>query len=90
MRNISIDQVTQPHRVIAFGDSVLNGGSLSDQSSIATTLASDSETFYGNVSAGSWGPANMLAWIDEYGLLDAEVAIILISSHDLYDPAFPK
>jgi hypothetical protein len=32
----------------------------------------------------------MLAWIDEYGLLDAEVAIILISSHDLYDPAFPK
>ena len=85
MRSISTDQITQPHRVIAFGDSVLNGGNLSDHSALATTLASDSETFYGNVSAGSWGPANMVAWIDEYGLLDAEVAIILISSHDLHD-----
>jgi len=89
MRNISIDQVTQPHRVIVFGDSVLNGGNLTDHGALATTLASDSEAFYGNVSAGSWGPANMVAWIDEYGLLDAEVAIILISSHDLHDaPSF--
>lgn len=85
MRNTPIDQITQPHRVIVFGDSVLNGGNLTDHGALATTRASDSETFYGNVSAGSWGPANMVAWIDEYGLLGAEVVIIIISSHDLHD-----
>lgn len=89
MRSGLMDQVTQPRRVLVFGDSVLNGGTLSDHSNLATTLATDAGIFYGNVSAGSWGPQNMVAWIDEYGLLDASALVILISSHDLYDvPGF--
>lgn len=89
MRSVAIEEVDQPHRVIVFGDSVVNGGSLTDHAALATSLATNSEVFYGNVSAGSWGPANIVAWIDEYGFLDSEAAILVISSHDLHDaPSF--
>lgn len=85
MRSVPLRQVNQQHRVLVFGDSVLNGGALTDQSALATTFASDSKIFFGNVSAGSWGPANLVAWIDEYGLLGTDKIIVLLSSHDLYD-----
>lgn len=89
MRSVALDEITQSHRVIVFGDSVLNGGNQTDHDGLATTRATDGGTFYGNVSAGSWGPANIVAWIEEYGLIGAETAVIVISTHDLHDvPSF--
>ncbi|MCP4309291.1 MAG: hypothetical protein GY788_31340 [bacterium] len=89
MRSVNMSVVKQPKRVLVFGDSVLNGGSLTDHADLATTLATGSDTFFGNVSAGSWGPANMRAWIDEFGFLGADTVILLLSSHDLEDiPSF--
>lgn len=91
MRGPPLDQVEAPRRVMVFGDSVLNGGNLTDQAELATTLASDAQTFFGNVSAGSWGPANMGAWIDKYGFLGAQTSIFVLSSHDLTDlPTFAQ
>lgn len=78
-----------PERIMVFGDSVLNGGTGTDHSELATTILSDDKRFYGNVSADSWGPVNLSAWIDEYGTLEADAAILVLSSHDAYDlPTF--
>lgn len=81
--------------VLAFGDSVLNGGSLTDQDELATTIASSrlsahgTETLVGNVSAGSWGPGNIRGWIETFGLLGADTIILVLSSHDISDqPTF--
>ena len=44
----------------------------------------------GNISAGSWGPPNMLAYIKRHGhFFDADVVVIVLSSHDYGDvPTF--
>ena len=39
----------------------------------------------GNISAGSWGPANYLAYVKEYGFFDADAVVVVISSHDYAD-----
>ena len=83
-------------RVMIFGDSVLNGGNLTDHDALATTLLSQrlAETegrpvVVGNISAGSWGPGNWLAYAKDYGFFDADVVVLLISSHDVADnPTF--
>lgn len=83
-------------RVLVVGDSVVNGGVLTDQSQLATSLlqkqlAEDLKrpVFVGNISAGSWGPPNELAYLKRYGLFDADVVVIVFSSHDYVDvPTF--
>jgi hypothetical protein len=89
---------SKPHelRVLVIGDSVVNGGVLTDQSQLATSLlqkqlAEDLKrpVFVGNISAGSWGPPNELAYLKRYGLFDADVVVIVLSSHDYVDvPTF--
>lgn len=89
MRSPLMSEVESDRFVLVFGDSVLNGGNLTDHSDLATTLASNEDVFFGNVSAGSWGPQNIAAWINEYGLLGADTVILVLSSHDLTDfPTF--
>ncbi|SHI13589.1 GDSL-type esterase/lipase family protein [Desulfofustis glycolicus] len=83
-------------RIMVFGDSVLNGGNLTDHDSLATTILqkkltkeTGKQVVVGNVSAGSWGPGNWLSYAKEYGFFDADVVILLISSHDFADnPTF--
>lgn len=83
-------------RVMVFGDSVVNGGTLTDHQSLATTILSktwkeifQTDCIVGNISAGSWGPGNWLAYVKEYGFFDADVIIVVISSHDFNDvPTF--
>jgi hypothetical protein len=75
-------------RVIIIGDSVVNGGALIDQRNIASELLREklgSHAWVGNISAGSWGPANMLAYVRRYGFFNADAAIIIVSTHDLED-----
>jgi len=84
------------YRIMVFGDSVLNGGNLTDHCELATTILQDklNETsnkkiIVGNISAGSWGPGNWLAYTDKYGFFDADVVVLVISSHDYSDnPTF--
>ena len=83
-------------RLLVFGDSVLNGGALTDQVDLATELlqekletALEQPSVVGNVSAGSWGPGNWLGYAQEYGFFDADMVILLISTHDYRDnPTF--
>jgi len=83
-------------RVMVFGDSVINGGSLTDQADLATELLREAiedttgrPVRVGNISAGSWGPANQLAYAEAFGFFDADVVAIVVSSHDADDvPVF--
>lgn len=78
--------------VLLVGDSVVNGGAPTDQDSLASTrLERELEADYGptarvlNVSAGSWGPANAVAFLKEKGTFGAEVIVAVFSSHDATD-----
>ena len=84
-------------RVLVLGDSVVNGGSLTDQDSLATQLlpAMALELDGGaaltvcNVSAGSWGPGNLLAFVQRFGTFDSTDAVIVLNSEDAVDvPTF--
>ncbi|TIM07622.1 hypothetical protein [Mesorhizobium sp.] len=91
MRNEQISETndTSQARIMVIGDSVVNGGSLSDHSNLATTILTDEKTLYMNVSAGSWGPANELAYLQTFGFFDAKALIIVLSGHDASDlPTF--
>lgn len=77
-------------RFLILGDSVVNGGALLDQSEIASEIvAKATGCEVGNISAGSWGPANLLAYTERYGWFGADWAIIVVSASDLSDvPTF--
>lgn len=78
-------------RVLVLGDSVVNGGNLTDQSALATDLLSRQRASAGgpiealNISARSWGPGNLLAYLNRFGTFDADMAILVLSRHDLGD-----
>lgn len=84
------------YRIMVFGDSVVNGGNQTDHNALATTLLRDQlhsavhkNVIVGNVSAGSWGPGNWLAYVQEYGFFDADAVVLVVSSHDYADnPTF--
>ena len=38
-----------------------------------------------NILAGSWGPDNLAAYLDENGFSDAEAMVVVLSSHDAHD-----
>jgi len=84
-------------RVLAIGDSVINGGAQTDQANLATSILQRKLTqrlgrpvIFGNVSASSWGPMNELAYVKKYGLFDADVLLIVVSSHDYADVPTPE
>ena len=82
-------------RLMVIGDSIVNGGSRADQDELATEVAKRQldrlgpPTTVGNISAGSWGPANMRAYTDRFGWFDADVAVFIFNTEDLDDlPTF--
>lgn len=91
MRSAPLASWGDDRRVLVFGDSVLNGGNLTDHEELATTLATKStdQAVFANISAGSWGIDNFLGWIEVYGMINADAGIIVLSSHDAGDaPTF--
>lgn len=71
--------------VLGLGDSVINGGVQTDQSQLATTIASDSIIQILNISAGSWGPDNCAAYLKRFGVFNAKKILLVASSHDAHD-----
>ena len=72
--------------ILGLGDSVIFGGSMIDQDSIATTLFSKETGMQMlNISAGSWGPDNCAAYLYEKGTFGAKAMYLIASSHDAYD-----
>lgn len=88
---VSREKPEDVFRVLVLGDSVVFGHTNINQVDLATTHLSTLALGDGrkiealNISAPSWGPGNLLAWIEANGLLDADAAIIVLSSHDLVD-----
>ena len=72
--------------ILGLGDSVINGGSQTDNDSLATNLVTAETDFQMlNISAGSWGPDNCAAYLDELGTFNAKAMFVLLSSHDFGD-----
>ena len=75
-------------RILVLGDSVINGGVLTDQAQLATTIlhkALGPQVWVGHISAGSWGPANLAAYTRRFGWFNTDLSILVLSSHDLTD-----
>tara|TARA_R110002167_G_scaffold84156_12_gene228768 strand:- start:7129 stop:8067 length:939 start_codon:yes stop_codon:yes gene_type:complete len=90
MRSATLD--SSAVKILCFGDSVINGGVLTDQDALATTLlGNEISKFYNrniqflNISAGSWGPDNCYAYLKEKGDFNAKLIILFVNSHDAYD-----
>lgn len=78
--------------ILGCGDSVINGGSLTDNDSLATTLlgqrltaAWGSRVQVLNISAGSWGPDNCAAYLAHTDLPQPSALVLFVSSHDAHD-----
>lgn len=77
-------------RVLCVGDSVTNGGALTDQAQTYPYLLQDLLRTSGdpyevlNASAGSWGIGNVLAYLQAEGLYGSGVVVIELGSHDLW------
>lgn len=78
--------------ILLTGDSVVLGGSLTDNDSLASTLLEKrlSNTLGRrvrvlNVAAGSWGPDNVAAYLKKHGLFHANLLCLVASSHDYHD-----
>lgn len=90
MRSNEIDDISI--KILGFGDSVLNGGVLTDQDSLATTILSvclseryNANIQFLNISAGSWGPDNCYAFLKKHGDFNAKYIFLFASSHDAHD-----
>lgn len=86
----------QELRVMVFGDSVVNGGSQIDQAALSTSLLQSAlqtqlarPVTVGNISAGSWGPGNWLAYAQRFGFFEADLVVLVVGSGDHADnPGF--
>lgn len=94
MRSAPVDarkQDPSEFRVLVLGDSVINGGALTDHARLATTVAERELVARGrsarvlHASAGSWGLENVLAYVRKFGWFDADVVMLVLSTHDMVD-----
>ena len=80
-------------RIFVVGDSVINGGVLTDHKDLATTILQEEldpgreRVQVCHVSAGSWGPGNYAAYFRRYGYLvnTNDILIVEVNSHDLWE-----
>ena len=80
----------EERRVLVLGDSVINGGSLTGHDELATSILEEQLSIETggvvrvlNMSAGSWGPPNVLAFLEKYGCFGAALVVVQVSSHDI-------
>jgi hypothetical protein len=79
-------------RVLCVGDSITNGGTLTDQASTYPNLLQEllRVRFPGaevlNASAGGWALENAEGWLRANGILGSRVVVLEIATHDLFQP----
>lgn len=72
--------------ILGLGDSIIFGGGFTDQDSLATTLFTNETGMQMlNISCGSWGPGNCMAYLKEKGTFGAKAIVLVCGSHDAYD-----
>jgi hypothetical protein len=79
-------------RVLVVGDSVVWGAIRIDQSDLDTAILKRRlqqqcrcPIVIGNVATPGWGPPNELAYLERYGIFDADVVVLELSSSDYAD-----
>lgn len=79
----TVSKEVNEYRVMVFGDSVLDCGNFTDHDDLATSIleskfvrAGHKNVVIGNISAGSWGPGNWLAYARKYGFFDADIVAL--------------
>lgn len=81
--------IAQAWKTLVIGDSVLNGGTLTDDQDTASAVLNglafslNGRTLrFLNLSAGSWAPPQQLGYLNAYGTLGADSVVMVLSSHD--------
>jgi lysophospholipase L1-like esterase len=83
-------------RVLCLGDSVTNGGAITDQAeTFPYQLQSVLRKQFGsvevlNASAPGWAISNELGWVRENGVFGSGIVILAISTHDLFQTMAPS
>jgi len=98
LRNGSIDPAPRAGvlRVMCLGDSVTNGGAITDQGdTVPAKLEAVLSRSLGavevlNASAPGWAVANEFGWLKAYGTLGSSYVVIIISTHDLFQDPVPS
>ena len=97
-QQITKTKPTSTLRILLIGDSIVNGGWWTDQqetisalveNELNSSLSSSSFTSLEvlNASASSWGPRNELAYLEHFGIFEAQVVILVINTDDLFATA---
>lgn len=83
--------------ILLTGDSVVLGGSLTDNDSLASTKLEKRLTLglgrpvrVLNIAAGSWGAGNVAGYLRKYGLFNADLICLIASSHDAHETLDPN
>jgi len=80
---------TDRKSILKIGDSVINGGERLGNDELSSNILNDQVQNMGwqvqNVSCGSWGPENQKKFLELNPEIQGEVALLYLSSHDLYD-----
>lgn len=92
MRSPAITPTPTPEtlRIMLVGDSVANGGWWTDEAQTISQLIQQNASDRGhtvevlNASANSWNPRNELAYLQQFGLFDSRVLILLLNTDDLF------
>jgi hypothetical protein len=76
-------------RILMLGDSIVNGGWWTDQSNIlselvARQLQTGEKIEVLNASANSWAPRNQLAYIQNNGLFESQIVVLVLNTDDLF------
>ena len=85
--DFDVDETVLTNRIYVVGDSVVNGGALTDHEALATTLLQRTlpDVQVCNISAGSWGPGNCAAYFRRHPNLRGGCLIVEVNSHDLWE-----
>lgn len=91
----NLESAPKERRVLLIGDSVIYGNHFLDQPQTigmqmtvrlaALPALSGCQPLVMAAAASSWGPVNQAAFLADTGSLDADLAILVVSGHDLYD-----
>ena len=91
--DFDVQRRVMENRIFVVGDSVVNGGVLTDHKDLATTKLQEKfdqsrmNVQVCHVSAGSWGPGNYAAYFRKYKNLVStnDVIVVEVNSHDLWE-----
>ncbi|MGA1132998.1 MAG: SGNH/GDSL hydrolase family protein [Prochlorotrichaceae cyanobacterium] len=96
---ISPTRSAETLRILMLGDSLVNGMVWTDQTQTLTALvqsnleqkvAADPEAIVPheievlNVAAGSWGPRNELAYLQQFGTFQSQILILVLNTDDFF------